>query len=299
METVTMPLCGILAVLTGCFYLLDWVRFRTMLAVFGYGLTLSQGINLTCVSYFVSSLTPTAELNTPAIVLMMRRQGIPGSVALAASMAKSIYVTLWICFFSYVSLFFDHFSVSAVPLPAALRSSLPLLLLPLLFVTSILLLIAFFPTHVVTITRTLGQRFESSQWFQRFLQGLENSVDAIGIAGKTFSRQHLFCHLASITFVCVYILQGYVLANFFGFDLTIQQTITIFSTSLMIVYLSPVPGSIGITEFLTAFMLDPKLAAPSLAVALLLRLCCWYLVVPPGGIILAWVFRKNNLVQKK
>lgn len=293
-QTIPLQLWCLFALLTTCFYLLDWLRFHSMLSLVGYSLSIPQGLRLCCVSYFVTCLTPLAELHTPAMVFILRRQGVATGSALAATLAKSIYMTLWICLFSYLSLFFDHFSRSAIPLPPALRSSLPLLSLPLLFVTSILALIAFFPANIVAITRTLGQGFESSALFQRFLHGLENSVDAIRLAGKSFSRQHLFCHIASISFLCIYVLQGYLLASFFGFTLTVQQAVTIFSTSLMIAYLSPVPGSIGITEFLTAFMLDPKLSAPSLAVALLLRIFCWYLIVPPGGLVLAWIFLKKR-----
>jgi uncharacterized protein (TIRG00374 family) len=176
-----------------------------------------------------------------------------------------------------------------------LRNSLPLLLVPLLVATALLALIAFFPTQLIAITRRLGQRFESSALSQRLLQGIESSVDAISLVGKSSSRQHLVCHIASISFLFLYVLQGYLLATFFGFSLSIGQAITIFSTSLMIAYLAPIPGSIGITELLTAFMLDPQLAAPSLAVALLLRVFSCYLLVLPGGIILAWIFWKKRI----
>jgi uncharacterized membrane protein YbhN (UPF0104 family) len=229
------------------------------------------------------------------MVFILRRQGVATGPALAATLAKSIYMTLWICLFSYLALFFDHFSKFTIPLPPALRSSLPLLSAPLLVITALLALIAFFPSQLIAITRGFGQRFETSELLHRLLHGIESSVDAISLVGKSTSRQHLVCHLASISFLLLYVLQGYLLAQFFGFSLSIGQAITIFSTSLMIAYLAPVPGSIGITELLTAFMLDPKLAAPSLAVALLLRVFCWYLVVPPGGVILAWMFRKKRI----
>ena len=294
-QTVPAQLWGMLTVLTTCFYLLDWIRFRSTLALLGYRLTLSLGLRLCCVSYFVTSLTPLAELHTPAMIFILRRQGVATGSALAATVTKSIYMTLWICLFSYLSLFFDHFSESPIILPPVLRNSLLLLSLPLLFITTLLALIAFFPAQLIALSHKLSQRFASSALVQRLLHGIESSANAIALIGKSGSYQHLVCHLASIGFLLLYVLQGYLLVQFFGFTLSPTQAITIFSTSLMIAYLAPVPGSIGITELLTAFMLDPQLAAPSLAVALLLRVFCWYLVAVPGGIILAWIFRKKSV----
>ncbi len=69
---------------------------------------------------------------------------------------------------------------------------------------------------------------------------------------------------------------------------------TVFSTSLMVAYLSPVPGSIGVTEVATSYMLDPALTPQGMAVALTLRILCWYLVAAPGGLVLAQAFHKQG-----
>ena len=53
------------------FYLLDYLRFYTLVRLLGVRLGLGTGVELTCVSYFVSSLTPTADLHLPAMVFIL------------------------------------------------------------------------------------------------------------------------------------------------------------------------------------------------------------------------------------
>jgi len=277
--TVPATLWLALAALTVLFYLLDWIRFRSMLGVLGHRLRARDGLRLTCVSYFVTSLTPSAELHTPAMVFMLMRQGVSMPQALAASVSKSIYMTLWICLVACATLTFG----AAVPLPDVLRAGLPLLTMPLLGISLLLALIAFFPGPVLRFTSTRPGKI----W-----HGIGQSAQAISSIGKSTDLQHLACHLASIAFLLTYVGIGWLLASHFGFSLTWLQALTIFSTSLMVAYLAPVPGAIGVTELATSYMLDPALTPGGMAVSLTLRCLCWYLVALPGALVLAQEFRR-------
>lgn len=277
--TIPATLWLALGALTVLFYVLDWIRFRSMLSVLHHKLRALDGLRLTCVSYFVTSLTPSAELHTPAMVFMLMRQGVPMPQALAASVSKSIYMTLWICLVSCTTLTF----ADAIPMPDALRSGLPMLTMPLLAISLLLALIAFFPGPV---QRWTGRR-TGKIW-----QGIGQSAQSISAIGKSTDLQHLVCHLASIAFLLTYVGIGWLLAAHFGFPLTWLQALTIFSTSLMVAYLAPVPGAIGVTELATSYMLDPALTPEGMAVSLTLRCLCWYLVAVPGALVLAREFRR-------
>lgn len=277
--TIPAPLWMALGALTALFYVLDWIRFRSMLSVLRHPLRALDGLRLTCVSYFVTSLTPSAELHTPAMVFMLMRQGVPMPQALAASVSKSIYMTLWICLVSCTTLTFGD----AIALPDALRAGLPLLTMPLLGISLLLALIAFFPAPVLRWT----SRRSGKIW-----AGIGQSAQSISTIGKSTDLQHLVCHLASIAFLLTYVGIGWLLAAHFGFSLTWLQALTIFSTSLMVAYLAPVPGAIGVTELATSYMLDPALTPEGMAVSLTLRCLCWYLVAVPGALVLGQEFRR-------
>ena len=282
-----------LAALTALFYVLDWVRFRSILSVLGYRLRLRDGVQLTCVSYFVTSLTPSAELHAPAMVFMLRRQGIPAPHALAATLTKSIYMTLWICLAAWTTLSFG----ATVSLPDQLRSTLPLLTLPLLGIALLLALLAFFPGPAQRWTSARAVGMKPDGLWRKLMLGTGDTAASLSAIGKSGDPQHLACHLASLAFLLTYVAIGWLLAAHFGFALTPLQALTIFSTSLMVAYLAPVPGAIGVTELATSYMLSPSLTPEGMAVALTLRILCWYLVAFPGALVLisaggAWALPK-------
>src|SRR6185503_6233800 len=93
-----------LILVTACFYLLDYVRLYTLFALLGVRVAPGTGIRLTCVSYFVSSLTPTAELNIPAMMLLLHQRGIPVSRTAAVAVVKTLYMTVWVCLFGFVAM---------------------------------------------------------------------------------------------------------------------------------------------------------------------------------------------------
>jgi len=272
-----------LGVLTICFYLLDWVRFRSVLAVLGQRLAAPYGLQLTCVSYFVTCLTPSAELHTPAMVYMLRRRGIPVPAALAASMTKSIYMTLWICVTSYACLALDR----TIALPPALRASLPFLTLPLLGLAALLAGLAFFPKPLAARCRRMVRNARPGGLKDKLLSGLAHTAESVSAIVRSGDPQHWVCHLASLAFILMYVAIGWYLAALFGFTMSFGHALTVFSTSLMVAYLAPVPGAIGVTEIMTSYMLDPRFTPQGMAISLALRLLCWYLVTLPGGLILA------------
>jgi uncharacterized protein (TIRG00374 family) len=286
--TIPPSLWLTLGALTVLFYVLDWIRFRSMLAVLRHRLTPVEGLRLTCVSYFVTCLTPSAELHTPAMMFMLNRKGVPMPHALAASVSKSVYMTLWICLVSCLTLTFG----AAIPLPAQLKVGLPLLTMPLLGIALLLALIAFFPGPVLRWTSARAGRLRAGSLWRKALDGIGQSAQSISAIGTSTDPQHLLCHLASIVFLLTYVTIGWLLAAHFGFSLTWLQALTIFSTSLMVAYLAPVPGAIGVTEVATSYMLDPALTPEGMAVSIVLRVLCWYLVAIPGAFVLAQEFRR-------
>ncbi len=285
--TIPALLWAALAMLTVLFYVLDWIRFRSILSILGFRLRLRDGIQLTCVSYFVTSLTPSAELHAPAMVFMLRRRNVPTPHALAATLTKSIYMTLWICLFSWTMLCFGP----AVDLPEQLRLALPLLTLPLLGIALLLALLAFFPGSVRSWTQARTGKMRGGSLWRKIVLGIGESAASLSTIGKSGDPQHLACHVASIAFLLTYVAIGWLLAAHFGFTLNWLQALTIFSTSLMVAYLAPVPGAIGVTELATSYMLSPALTPEAMAVALTLRILCWYLVALPGALVLAQQFR--------
>src|SRR5437868_15541773 len=67
---------AVLLLLTVLFYLMDYVRYYTLFALGGEKLSLKLGLQLTCSSYFVSTLSPGSELYIPAVIFLANRQGI-------------------------------------------------------------------------------------------------------------------------------------------------------------------------------------------------------------------------------
>jgi uncharacterized membrane protein YbhN (UPF0104 family) len=99
----------------------------------------------------------------------------------------------------------------------------------------------------------------------------------------------------SILYVGLYSFIGFWLCHALGIELAPLTALTIFSTSLMVDYVAPVPGSIGVTEFITAYMIDPKVSPESLFVAIVLRICCKYIVIFPGAVLLLDLLRHRGL----
>jgi uncharacterized membrane protein YbhN (UPF0104 family) len=283
------PQWAVLAVSTALFYFLDYVRFYALVSLFGIRLSLAAGLRLTCVSYFVSSLTPTCDLHLPAMIFLLVREGVPAPKAAAVSIAKSIYMVLWICAFAFATLRFR----TDLRLPEAISSHLLLYSLPLLLLVLAFLFLLAFPGAVEKWSASAPAA--TPRWRARFLSGCAQCARAISLIGQSRNPMHWLCHGASILFVWVYIFMGWYLCRSFGIPLSWGKAAAVFSNSLMVAYLSPVPGSVGITEFATSYLLDPALTETGMVVSTLLRFLCWYAVMIPGALLLAGIFRREGL----
>jgi uncharacterized membrane protein YbhN (UPF0104 family) len=261
------------------FYLLDYLRFYTLLRILGVRIGLGVGLELTCVSYFVSSLTPGADLHLPAMVFILSRHGVPAGDAAAASLTKSVYQVLWIVAIALTSL-----AVSGLHLPPAVTVSLWGAAVPLTAVVVVFALVALFPGPARRVTGPLAAR---PGLLGKIAGGVDECAAALGRLGRSTDAMHGLAHAASVAFIGAYILIGWLLAQGVGLPLSLARAVPVFSGGLMVAYLAPVPGSIGVTELCTAYLLDPALGPQALVVSGVGRVLCWYGVVLPGAVMLA------------
>jgi uncharacterized membrane protein YbhN (UPF0104 family) len=267
---------------TVLFYLLDFCRLYTLFALQGVRLGPAIGLRLTCVSYFVSSLTPTAELNIPALVFMLRGQGIAVSQAVAVFLVKALYITFWLCVFGFAGLFLR----ADVHLPPALAEHFVALVAPAVLVLSAFFYVVFFPQHVLRWTAARIRGELPHAWKRRFIAGLHRSVLAVSELGQSTDRLHVLSHLSCIAFLFTYIFIGAYLCRTLGVPMPADKATGVFSVSLLVAYISPVPGSIGVSEILTNYFIDPSMTQSGMVASSLLRFLCSYLLMIPGAIIL-------------
>ena len=263
---------------TVVFYLLDYLRFYSLLAIFGFRLPVTVALKLTCVSYFVSSLTPSAELHLPAMVFLLVREGVDLGTATAVTITKSMYMTLWICAIALISLQLR----TDVHLPEHLARHLPLYLMPLASLVLFLGTVVLFPRRIHAWAEHRLATTGLPAWRGKIIQGVDHVAQALSkIAGSTH-YMHVVCHAGSAAFVLMYAWIGYVVCNGMGVVLPLGKAVTVFSNGLMVAYLSPVPGSVGITEVMTNYLLDPSMSNLGMAAVLTQRILCWYIVIVPG-----------------
>ena len=276
----TIPPLNWLGVAAGVvfFYFLDFVRLYSLLRIFRVTITPLYGVKLTCISYLVSTLTPTSELHLPFMIFMFAKMGIAPGTAAAVSLTKSLYMVFWICVVSAISLYLN----AEIRLPDMVADNLPVYLTPLFFLTAFMGLLSIFPEYFDRQTQKFEKRENLPRVFLLILKGIGSMANALSQIVRSKNKMHLLCHAGSLVFVFVYIFIGAVLADGLGIDLSIGQCITVFSNSLMVAYLSPVPGSIGITELATAYFLDNAQTETTMALSVLLRFFCWYMVLLPG-----------------
>jgi uncharacterized protein (TIRG00374 family) len=272
----------VLGFATALFYVLDYCRLYTLFALQGIRIGRATGLRLTCVSYFVSSLTPTAELNIPALVFLLRGQGVAVSSAVPVLVVKVIYITFWLCVFGFAGLFLR----ADVHLPPALAGHFVALVAPTVLLLAAFACVVFFPQQVLRWTAArMGSR-SPGNWKDRFIAGLHRSVAAVSKLGRSTDRLHLLSHLSCIAFLFVYIFIGAYLCHALGLALPADKAICVFSVSLLVAYIAPVPGSIGVSEVLTNYFIDPSMTENGMVASSLLRFLCSYLPMIPGAIIL-------------
>lgn len=267
-----------LAPATLAFYSLDWLRFATLLAILGHRLPYRLGLELAAVSYFVTCLTPTAELHLPAMVLWLVRRGYPLGAATAAGLAKSIYMVLWVCVTGLVGLAAHGGPVVPPGLAAPLAIAF---VVPAALVIGLGLAVAFpEPVHRWCARRLA--RPALAGWRRAIVRGLDETVAALATIGRSRSASHAAAHLACLGFVACYVAIGWLVADGVGLALGARDAATTFPASLMVAYIAPTPGGAGATEGATAFLLDPSLPAAATTAALVVRTLCTYVIAPVG-----------------
>lgn len=262
---------AVLVLATAAFYLLDYARLYTLFRVLGVRIPLGTGVQLTCVSYFVTNLTPSAELTIPAMVLLLRGKGIPASQTTAVALVKTFYMTTWICVAGFGALLFSD----EVRLPAALAEHAVLLGTPAVLLISGFFYVMFFPQRV------LGWKARN-----RLADGIRHCAAAISQIGRSSDPMHWLGHASCLAFLGVYVFIGAFVCDALGLPMSAGKAAAAFSASLLVSYLAPVPGGMGVTEVLTAYFIDPAMGEASMVAATLARFFCWYVPVLPGALVL-------------
>jgi uncharacterized protein (TIRG00374 family) len=281
----------LLIVLTSLFYLMDYARYYTLFAVCGEKLPLSLGLQLTCVSYFVSTMTPGAELYVPAVVFLVRRRGISGAHGAAVAMIKPFYLTASVCLIAFASLRLN----AQVHLPIYVANNLGVGMLPFTFLTLTFAYLIFYPDRILGWTSRRASNSTTTVWEKKVLAVLAHGAEAISAIGKSTQPMHLLAHVASVLFILAYSAVGWALSSAVGMSLSPGKALTVFSSSLMTCYLSPVPAGMGITEVTTSYLLDPTLSHSAMVISALLRFLCWYIVVLPGAVLLSLALELEGL----
>jgi uncharacterized membrane protein YbhN (UPF0104 family) len=132
-------------------------------------------------------------------------------------------------------------------------------------------------------------------WRGRFVAGFGRTAESVAGLGRSAHPLHLACHAASLASIVVYAGAGCIVAGALGFHLPWPRVFTAFASGLVIAYLAPIPGSIGVTEATTAYLLDPALSTRAIAAAVVLRALFWYFPAVLGGAVLwAWALRRDR-----
>jgi len=252
-------------------------------------LRLWTGLKVNAASSFAASLTPTAELHVPVAVFFLTKSGIDVSKATAAVATKTMYTIIWISVLSLLSIAF-HPALQKVLSQHPVYYSLPLLGIALLFI-----FIIVFSTSVHRWAKAKLADQPAQNWRRSVVQWLDRSAGAMSTIGRSGNRLHLAAHLATLAYILTYAFVGYWLCVSVGVDISWTKAIAVFSASLLVAYLAPVPGSIGVTEVATAYLLDPRVTGEALAAAMLLRLVCNYVIWIPGAAVVLNSLRKEGL----
>ncbi|APV50700.1 hypothetical protein BWI17_14010 [Betaproteobacteria bacterium GR16-43] len=273
---------GAIAAAAFVFYSLDYARLGTLMALLGVRVGPALGARLSCVTYFISSLTPTAELNVPAMILMLRSRGIAASITTAATLVKAIYMTMWLCVFGFAAIFFG-----GVGLPPAIADHLLPLVAPAALILAAFFFVMFAPRRALALGERWVARSTAGGWRRSLAAGVNRCVAAIARIGASRHGWHAASHAACIASIVAYAVVGSLLCHAVGIAMPAERALAVFSASLLVAYLAPVPGGIGVSEVLTSYFIDPAMSGEGMVVATLLRFVCSYALVVPGALVLA------------
>ena len=271
---------------------LDWLRFGALLRLLDFRLRPALGLQLTCASYFVSTLTPSAELSVPTMAWMLKREGLDAAQAAGAALVKSLYMTLWVCAIGFGSLFW----LGGAVLPPEVARKVTLACLGLVVPFTLFAFALLFPQPM----QRWAARHQGPGRWQQIAQGLARVASAVSALGRSRNWLHLGCHATAVASILLYVALGRFLAAALGLDLSWARALTVFSNGLVVAYLAPVPGSIGVTELATAYLIDPAVPGDALAVAVVLRSICWYGPAAAGGAVLwRWAWKPAVVAAAK
>lgn len=274
-----------------CCYALDYLRLRSLLGVLDHPLSVKTGLQAITVSEFASIVTPTAELHIPATVYVLSRRGVPVALATAAVVSKTLYMLLWVSVCALLALMAaDPLSLPAWVADHTLHCAVPISLIVLFFLAMV-----FFAIPINRWIQPGLAHGRGSTWKGAVLKWLGTSTNALATIGRSTHRLHVLTHVASLANVLAYILCGYAVAHALGLELGFGQALIVFALSLMVTYLGIVPGSIGVTEVATAYLLEAQLSPRSLAIAILLRVMTRYVALLPGAFFFFRIFWKHGL----
>jgi uncharacterized protein (TIRG00374 family) len=273
--------------MTFVFYSLDWLRYFALFRLLGRPFPFGLGLRLVAISYFVSSLTPSAELHLPVMVILLVERGYPVAEATAATITKSIYMVLWVIVFGLVGI---EIAPSA-NVPAVIDDYLALWLVTPIAIAALLAVVVIAPGP---IHRWCARRLDGgvAGWRRTLIAGVDKLPTTFATIGRSRRGMHVVAHAACVAFVLVYVAIGHVVTTGVGLAVDARTSFASYSVGLMVSYLAPVPGSIGVTEAASAHLIDPSLGAPATTAAILTRTCTWYLAALIGAVLLALELRR-------
>ncbi len=274
--------------LTLAFYSLDWLRYWTLFRLLGQPFPFSLGAKLVTISYFVSSLTPSSELHLPVMVILLVNNGYPVAEATAATITKSIYMVMWVILCGLIGL-----QVAGDGrVPAVIDDHLGLWLITPGVIVGMLALVIIAPGPIHRWCARQLAKPDLGHNKRKFFTGLDKVPSAVGRIGRSLRPLHGGVHLASLAFIAVAIAIGHVLADGVGVATDARSSYSAYSVGLMVSYIAPVPGSIGVTEAATAHLLDPAMGPPAMTAAILARSCTWYAGAMIGAVLFAIELRR-------
>ena len=268
--------------LSACaYFLLDYCRLYTLLRMLGTRLSLLDGLKTLSIAEVASFLVPTGVLYVPTAIFVLRREGVNSGDATAVIVTRTVYTIVWVSLAGFASLFLTGEQAAPAISNHLVYYLLPIVGLVLLFIA----LVVFAPRLHRWLQGKVLARFQSRR-VKALFQWFDRTEADIGTIGHSTSRFHLFSHLSSIGMVLMYCVTGFLLAHATGLDLSLPAAVCVFSISLLLIYISPVSGTIGVSEAATAYLLSPNFGPREIFVAVALRIIARYVLLVPGLILL-------------
>ena len=240
------------------YILLEGAAIVTICKAFGHGRGLKDGFIYSSADIYFSAITPSATGGQPASAYFMLQDGIPGAVATAALLLNLMMYTMSLIVLGMIGILispkvlrlFHPLSIGLILLGCLLQLGLALLFYLLLYKESLLHRLCRWVLSVLARLHLIRKPEEKQAALTRSMEEYRMCVDMLQGKGrlllKIFSL-NLFQRASQIAVtVCTFLSIG-------GIP---QQAATIWSMQSFVVigaYCIPIPGSMGVTDYL---MLD-------------------------------------------